>query len=98
MLDDSRDARKQPRDAEPDHHAHHDADVRKDVVCEGKLLFHVEHVTSIRRGNLEWKAPLSHRSRVAHAGGSDCWNAVLSSAPPLACARARAGRDSTRSR
>ncbi len=30
----------EPRHAEPDHHAHDDADMREDVVGEGELLFH----------------------------------------------------------
>lgn len=40
MLDDASQTRQQPGDAKPDHHAHDDADVRKDVVGVRELLVH----------------------------------------------------------
>ena len=41
-------APEEPRHAEPDHHAHDDADMREDFVGEGELLF---HGAAVRRRN-----------------------------------------------
>jgi len=40
MLDDARYPRQQARDAEPDHHAHDDADMWEDVVGGGYFACH----------------------------------------------------------